>query len=123
MGSKADNSLLVQCGGKNARWGLTSGGFTGDFAPAADGSTILAVANGSSLAIDFSGASGADAMLVQTGPGAQGEVVEVAGTKVAFGFFGGGKPAKPQVLGDKVTVGEQTVTVKDGKIVLGKFGR
>lgn len=123
MKSNPDNSLVIQCGGKKSLWGLTSGGFKGEFAPAADGSTILQCANGSSLAIDFSGASGADAMLVQTGADVPGEAVEVNGTKVAFGFFGGGKAAKPQVLGDKVTVGGQTVTVKDGKIVLGKFGK
>jgi hypothetical protein len=66
MVSKAENTLTIQTGGKTLRWGKISGGFTGDFAPKPDGSTILTTGDGSSLAIDFSKASGADALLVMT---------------------------------------------------------
>jgi hypothetical protein len=120
MGAKAEKTLTIQHDGKKLRWGTIVGGFQGDFTPAADGSTILTTGDGSCLAIDFSKASGADAMLVMTGPGAPRDgAVEVGGAKFSLLFLGGSVPT-PRVAGDRVVVGAQTVSYDGQKIVLDK---
>ncbi len=122
MQAKGENTLTIQGGGKKSKWGKIAGGFTGDFKPAKDGSTILNVADGSCLAIDFSKTSGADVMLVMTGPGAPtNSVVEAGGNKFGFLFLGG-SAAQPKVEGGKVVIGGQSVTSDGKKIVLGVFG-
>jgi hypothetical protein len=121
MGSKAENTLTIQTGGRKSKWGTISGGFTGEFAPKPDGSTILTTGDGSCLAIDFSGVSGAAAMLVMTGPGAPaGTVVQAGGASFSFLFPAKGGAPTPQAQGDKVAVGGQTVSLDGKKIVLAK---
>jgi hypothetical protein len=121
MGAAADKSLVVWGMGKKMKWGTISGGFKGDYRPAADGSTVLTTGDGSSLAIDFSKASGADAMLVMTGPGAPPENrVETGGKAFSFLFLTKGAPPTPRAHGDTVIVGGQTVSFQGDRIVLGK---
>jgi len=123
-GCKAEKTLLIQHGGKKLKWGTINGGFRDKFRPAKDGSTILTAGDGSCLAIDFSRASGADAMLVMTGPGAPDEtVVEAGGTKFSLWFPPGGTPAKPTPSGSRIVVGDQTVSFDGKRIVLGVFGK
>lgn len=122
MQAKGENTLTIQAGGKKSRWGRISGGFKGDFNPGKDGSTILTTGDGSWLAIDFSRASGADAMLVMTGPGAPaGNGVEAGGNTFSFLFIGG-SGIQPKVEGSKVVIGKQSVSVEGKAIVLGVFG-
>ncbi len=117
-GCKGELTLSILTGGKSSKWG-TIRGFTGDFAPAASGSTVLTTGDGSCLAIDFSGASGSGAMLVMTGQGAgKGDVVEAGANKFTFLFPGGAPTAKPAVDGNKVKVGDQNVSFDGKKIVL-----
>ena len=74
------------------------------------------------MAIDFSGASGADGMIVMTGPGAgQGVSVNAGGTSFSFLFLTEGEVPVPKVRGNKVVIKNQTVTLKDGNIELGKM--
>ncbi len=117
MGAAAERTLTVRHAGRKFKWGTITGGFKGEFAPARDGSTILTTGDGSCLAIDFSCASGADAMLVMTGPGAPAEgAVEAGGAKFSFLFLGGTAP-RPKAEGNKVAVGKQTVRF-DGKTIV-----
>ena len=120
MGAKAERTLTIQHTGKKMHWGGINGGFQGEFAPAKDGSTILKTADGSCLAIDFSRASGADAMLIMTGSGAPGDgAVDAGGRRFSFLFLGGNKPTV-RVEGAKVIVGGQTVSYDGESIVLGQ---
>lgn len=117
MDAKAENTLSILTRGAVRKWGGINGGFVGDYAPKPDGSTIMMTGDGSCLAVDFSKASGADAMLVMTGPGAPKEtVLEVGGTKLSFLFFGAA--ATPQVRDNTVVVGAQTIRCDSGRIVL-----
>jgi hypothetical protein len=119
-GTKAENTLTIQHGGRKSKWGSIHGGFTGEFKPAKDGSTVLTTGDGSCLALDFSRASGCDAMLVLSGPGAPAAgAVDVGGTKVSFLFLGGKAPT-PRVEGNQVMVGGQKVTLTGNRIELGK---
>lgn len=120
MGAKADGSLQVAAFGKKFAHGRVAGEVK-LWQPAADGSAVLTLADGTSLAIDFSKASGADGMIVMTGPGAQGSPVEAGGVTYSFKFLASGPDPSPKAEGDKVIVGQQTVFLKNGTLVLEKW--
>ncbi|MFP4058286.1 MAG: hypothetical protein ACLF0G_15570, partial [Candidatus Brocadiia bacterium] len=111
--------LWVWALGEKTKWGRLPGKVA-YFQPAADGSAILTGGDGTCLAIDFSGASGAEAMLVMTGPGApRNNLVEAGGVSYSFKFLTAGDPPTPRADGDRVVVGDQTVATADGHLVLG----
>jgi hypothetical protein len=118
MGAPAEKAFSVMAFGKRFTWGSVPGE-PKDWQPAADGSAILNW-DSQSVAIDFSKASGADGMLVTTGAG-EGTKVDAGGKSLTFKFLTGGSEPAPKAEGDKVVVGQQAVSVKDGKIVLGKM--
>ncbi|MEI7833042.1 MAG: hypothetical protein WCJ56_07595 [bacterium] len=121
MQAPGEKTLTVWGCGKRITWGIITGGFKGEYAPKADGSTVLMTGDDSCLAIDFSKASSADAMLVMTGPGAPKDGVTLAnGTKVSFLFLTKGQVPTPTVAGDKIVIGEQTVSLDGNKLVLAK---
>jgi hypothetical protein len=113
MKADAEKQMSVWHHGKREQWGgIPSKLDTVDLA--ADGSAILG--GGTFIGIDFSGASGCDGMLVTTG----GE----QGTKVGpftFKFLTNGQEPTPTEAGGVVTVGKQTVQLKDGKLVFGTW--
>ncbi len=115
-----DRNLIIQHHGKTEKWGSIPSPVS-HWQPAGDGSAV--VGDGKTfLAIDFSTASGADGMLVMTGPAASADtVVEAGGQTYSFKFLTKGKAPSPQVQGDKVVAGKQTVAMRDGKLVLGVF--
>ena len=119
---KAENTLTIQAMGRKMQWGRINGGFKDAYEPRPDGSTVVTTGDGSCLAVDFSGASGADAMLVMTGPGAptSGTIVEAEGRKFSFLFLTKGKAPEPKRAIDKIIVGEQMVRFDGKKIVLAK---
>jgi hypothetical protein len=119
MSARGESTLTIQARGKTVKWGQIKD-FTEEFAPRPDGSTVMVCGDGSSLAIDFSKRSGADAMLVQSCAVPGGTTVEAGGKAFSFLLLGGDTPPKPQAQGDKVVVGGQTVSYDGKKIVLGK---
>ena len=66
MQARADGGLHVTGMGKRFEWVKLSGP-AAYWQPGADGSGILTLEEGTSLAVDFSQTSGAEAMLVTTG--------------------------------------------------------
>jgi hypothetical protein len=115
-----DRNMSVWHHGLREKWGSLPGK-PEHWQPAADGSAIVG-AGDSWTAIDFSGASGAPGMLVMTGPGApQGMTVEAAGRTYSFKFLTNGDVPEPTPADEAVAVGEQTVSMRDGKLVLGTF--
>ncbi|MCC5829036.1 MAG: hypothetical protein JJU36_06265 [Phycisphaeraceae bacterium] len=114
-----DRNMVIQHSGRRENWGSIPQNAR-HWQPAGDGSAIIG-AGDRWTAIDFSGASGAEAMLVMAGPGAPDDNrVTAGGTTYSIKFIGG-RPASPRVQGDQVIVGEQTIQMRDGKLVLGKF--
>jgi len=121
MGARGEGSLTIFAMGKKMTWGNIRGGFVGEYAPKADGSTVLSTGDGGGLAIDFSRASGADGMIVQAGPAAgKGTTLEAGGQKFSFLFLTKGPAPQPKVEGDKIVVGQQTVGWDGKRMVLGK---
>lgn len=121
---KGENTLTIWSQGQKTRWGGIAGGFKGDFKLAPDGSTILTTGDGSGLAIDFSGASGAEVMLVMTGKGApRGTTVQAGNQAYSFLFLGPGQAPTPVASGSQVRVGNQTIGWDGKQITLSSMGR
>jgi hypothetical protein len=119
MSASGETTLTIWSQGQRMKWGGIRG-LTGEYAPKPNGSTVLRTGDGSCLAIDFSGAAGCDALLAMTGPGAPAaDALDVGGTKVALLLLGK-NPPKPQVAGAQVIIGQQTITVEAGQLILAK---
>ncbi len=102
------------------------------FEAGADGSGTICTGNWA-MAVDYSAASGADALVIIAGtprkgdPG--GDKVKVKMTVLAIGetsltvlsLSAAGKHPEPRLEGSKLIVGGQTVTYADGKLTLGTF--
>ena len=130
-------------------WGLgvhalmaSPGGTPVVYETSPDGSSVLSTYTGgaiSSLAVDLSGASGAPALLVSTGPNCNTGSTEMAGkapgphTVLAEVQAGGrkftvvtlqsGEAPKPIADGDGVKVGKQSVRFDGTKLVLGVWSK
>jgi len=116
-----DGHLKINAFGKKESWGTLLGEVT-HWQPFEDGSAIMKMKNGTCLAVDFSQSSGAEAMLVMTGPGAEGgETVELNGTKFHFKFLNTKAIPQPKVIEDLIKIGAQTVSMKNGLLQLKTF--
>jgi hypothetical protein len=115
----AESSLKVVAFGKKFDWGKLDAEKATHWQPGPRGETsVLTTGGGVSLAVDFSKASGADAMLVITGA-AEGQKVKLGNTELTFKFLTAGQEPAVRVEGSKAVVGKQTVSIKAGNLVLG----
>jgi hypothetical protein len=108
----------------NASWGRMEGEIA-HFSVSKDAGAVLTTRDGTSLAVDFTGNSGVEGMLVMTGPGAPDDAVsvEAGGTRLAFLFLTAGQAPTPRADGERVRVGRQVVSVQDGNLVLHNIGK
>jgi hypothetical protein len=61
-------------------------------------------------------------MLVMAGPGSPGrDTASLGGTALSFLFLTKGEAPEPKVEGARIVVGEQTVALEGGNLVLGKI--
>lgn len=125
MTARSDRALRIFSQGRRINWGTVSQGPAKYWHSSPKGETsVLTLSDGTSFAVDFTGASGSDVMMVTTGE-AEGQSVEVAGYTMTF-FFPTAETA-PEVSvsdsGDWALVGRQRVTVKDGNLSLAMRGR
>jgi hypothetical protein len=117
MGAREDGGLQVAAFGRKFKWGNVVGDTKFFQASPRWETSVLTTAGGVSTAVDFTGASGADAMLVTTG-GGDGQAVKLGATTLTFKFLTTGQEPAIAVEGDKVVVGKQTVGLKDGNLAL-----
>jgi formylglycine-generating enzyme required for sulfatase activity len=123
MGAEADRALAVHSRGRRLHWGTVTEGPVRDWSTSARAETsTLTLADGTAFAVDFTGASGAEIMLVTTGA-AEGTPVTIGGTTLTFWFPTAERPPVPRVEGDAVQVGRQRVTWRDGRLSLGITAR
>ncbi|MCC5830968.1 MAG: hypothetical protein JJU36_16100 [Phycisphaeraceae bacterium] len=107
----------------DASWGRMNGDIR-HFEVRQDASAVMTTSDGTSLALDFSGRSGVDAVLIMTGPGAPGAEVEgttvlnAGGTSFSILFLTRGQTPTPRAEGDRVRIGQQVVSLRDGNLVL-----
>jgi len=122
MGAKPDRSLALNTMGKHVRWGTVKDGPTKHWWSSPRGrASSLTLADGTCFAVDFTGASGADVMLVTTGK-AEGQSVGLAGKTVTIHFPTVRDAPKAEARGQAVVVGKQRVSLRDGNLVLGVAG-
>ncbi|MGC9455561.1 MAG: hypothetical protein ACP5HU_11960 [Phycisphaerae bacterium] len=108
--------------GEQEKWGSMKGEVE-HFEAVEDGSGILKIADGTCLAVDFSGAGGVEAMLVLTGPGAPDEgAVTAGGRSFALKFVTDGPEPEVTVEGDHIVVGDQKIRYNRGRLELKVYG-
>jgi hypothetical protein len=118
MKSKPDNALQIAAFGKKFKWGAIGGATKSWWMSPHGEASVLTAESGTGIAVDFTKASGADAMLVTTGT-AEGQQIKLGAASLTFKFLTSGAEPKVEVRDDKAIVGKQTVAVKDDCIVLG----
>lgn len=119
--SHTDGEVHIAAEGKKETWGQLEGE-TRQWIAGQDGSGILALQNGTCLAVDFSGASGADAMMLMTGPGrGEGEMVELNGQPLSLRFYGFTQQPPIEKQQGFVTIGDQQIRMEDGVLQLSIF--
>ena len=122
MGAKADRALALNSRGRQLHWGTVTEGPVRFWSASPRGQTSsLTLADGTGFAVDFSGASGADLMLVTTGK-AEGQTVRAGGTEFTFFFPNTDRPPMVRVEGDAAVVGRQRVTINRGNLELAAAG-
>ncbi len=123
MGAKPDRALCLNTIGRHERWGTVKDGPTKYWQTSPRGqSSSLTLSDGTCFAVDFTGASGADVMLVTTGK-AEGQSVKLGGRTLTFYFPTKEDAPKVQIKGNAAVIGRQRVTLDDGHLVLGVAGK
>ena len=123
MDAKPDSALQLNTMGEHISWGTVNEGAPRHWSSSPRGTTSsLTTSDGTAFAVDFSGASGAEVMLVTTGK-ADGQAVNVDGKCLTFYFPTTKEPPAVKVEGNAVVVGKQRVTIEDGNLVLAVTGR
>jgi len=113
-----DAALHLNTMGKHVRWGRFAEGPARHWWASPKGhSSSLTLSDGTCLAVDFTGASGADVMLVTTAEAA-GTTVTLAGKRLTFYFPTAKKPPAVRVQRNAASVGEQRVAIEGGNLVL-----
>ena len=118
MGAPADTALAVHSRGRRLAWGRVTEGPVRHWGSSPRGEvSTLTLADGTAFAVDFSGVSGADVMLVTSGP-AEGQTVRVPGGSITCWFPTADRPPVVRAEGDAAVVGGQRVLVRDGHLIL-----
>jgi hypothetical protein len=105
--------------------GLT--GKTSHYRASADGSMELADDKGNALVVDYSGASGAPALVAMLGEAKAGgkkaalTVLPVGAAKVSVLTFSDGAQPTPTATEKGVTIGKQVIKLENGHLSLGTF--
>jgi len=123
MDATPDGALQLNTMGEHVSWGTVKEGAPRHWSCSPRGTTSsLTLSDGTCIAVDFSGASGADVMLVTTGK-ADGQTVNVDGKPLTFYFPTTEQPPAVKVEGNAVVVGKQRLTIEDGNLVPAVTGR
>jgi len=123
--TRADRHLQVRAHREKFTWGTIPRNVF-YWQPAPDGSAIIGGKDGTWLAIDFRAASGADGLLIMTGPDAPPEdartrVVTAGDHRFSIRALTQGTPPTITVEDDTVHIGGQSVWMDEGRLVLEKF--
>ncbi len=122
--------LMVWGLGEKHEWGACVRADKSKLEQVTKDGTGVVIAGDASLAVDFSNASGADALLVMVGPGTGGKLANGCAKPGSIAFAGATvhyltltkNVTHPdhRVEADTLWFGKQSVRVKDGKLLLGK---
>ncbi len=117
MKCRAERSLYLNIGGKHMRWGKFKPGKVRYWCSSPRGKTSSMVfADGTNLAVDLTGASGADIMLVTTAD-AEGRKIRLGDRQLVFFFPTTSVPPSIRIEGNTIVIGRQRVSFEQGHIV------
>ncbi len=109
-GSKPDRALLVN--GKPWAEVRKEGGVADWYATDDGALSVLTLGKGTSIVVDFTGKSGAEAMLATTCKAKEGKKIKVGKHRVTLLFPGTAEPPEVKVEGNEIRVGKRRLTVK-----------
>jgi hypothetical protein len=125
-GAVHGGTLVWGFGEKRSFGGLK--GKTTHYRAGQDGSMELADEGGNALVVDFSGASGAPALVAALGSvkataGKKSKVTEltIGGATVTVLTLSAAEHPTPTAAGEAITIGKQTIKLSSGHLVLGQF--
>ncbi len=115
-----DRSLYLNTMGRHVQWGKSVEGAEKYWWASPKGRcSSLTLSDGTCIAVDFTGASGADVMMVTTAnTKTSGTTVKVGGKMLTFYFPTAKEPPPVTVEGNTAVVGKQRIAVEDGNLVL-----
>jgi hypothetical protein len=123
MQVKDDRTLKVRALGREFDWGTYAPGRSRYWWMSPKGeASVLTATDGTSFAVDFTGASGADGLLVTTGK-ADGQTLKLGDVSVTLKCLTAGAEPTAEVQGDAIVIGKQTIRLRDGNLVLGVTGK
>ena len=118
LSAAPDRALHLNTMGEHVKWGSSTSGKEKHWWVSPKGRrSSLTLSDGTCIAVDFTGASGADVMLITTAK-ATGTVADVAGKTLTFYFPTEKKPPAVTIDGNTAVVGKQRVTLEGGNLVL-----
>ncbi len=122
MKADAEPTMTIWSFGKKQQWGSLPKQVT-HWQTASDGSAIIGGQDKTWVAIDFSGSSGAAGLIVSTGPAASAgdQAIDAGGKTYHLKFLTADETPVATAEGDTVKVGTQSISHRDGKLVLGVF--
>ena len=121
MGARPDSALQVMAFGEKFSWGNVVGDVKHWQTSPHGETSVLRLSDGTSVAVDFTGASGAEGMLVTTGQ-AEGIKANLGEATLTIKFLTAGPEPALTVTDDRVVAGKQAVSLKDGNIVFAVTG-
>jgi hypothetical protein len=114
MGEEADSAFHLLAYGRKMTWGAVPGPVE-QWETSPDGATsVLTFENGLSVAVDLSGTSGADAVLVATGA-FEGTQVKIGRQIVTVKSFPEKEPPSIRVRGKRLLIGKQRLRLTGGR--------
>jgi hypothetical protein len=117
--SKPDNALTVMVKGRNTAWGTVArncNGIVHWWKTDRGDMSAFTLGNGVAFGVDFTGASGADVLLVTTGE-ATGSTVKLGEKSLTFYFPTTDTPPLPLAGTDRIAVGNRTIRLDGDNIV------
>ncbi|MCH8540681.1 MAG: DUF4962 domain-containing protein [Opitutales bacterium] len=113
--AEAESAVSILTGGELIEWAPFSDGIAEEYDIREHGGSVLQFGDGESFAVDFSGTSGRDVLLVRTTREApeEGESLRLGEQYLDFLFLGDGETPTVELRDDQVHAGEQVITLTD----------
>jgi hypothetical protein len=116
MGEKADTTFHIWAYGNKLTWGRIPGPVEYWESSESGETSMMRFTDGMSLAVDLSGKSGADAMLIATGA-FQGRQVQVEDQRVTIKSIPESNAPYVEVIGNRIKIGEREIILEDDKFL------
>jgi len=116
--SEPDSKLHINSMGRHLQWGKSVPGPLSHWWTSPEGKlTSMTLSDGTCIAVDLSGASGVDVLLLTTAP-AEGSTVKINNTPVTFFSPTSTQIPEINVSGKKAVIGSQQVSIVNANLVI-----